>query len=214
MNAHTGTALLNAAADRIKEYLLMAGFLVTKAILWFEGIRIEEINPRIPRDQGSATEFYKLRDAVFAEKYGWEEPRGLERDRFDHASIFLIVIRRGRTIAGCRIIHREFLDKGQCLPVEAYLDEESTAIITENAVEISRMINTLPKERTVFLGLHLAVYAYLRQRRFPIALATIRENYLEKVLHKKFGVEHFQKRSGIAMKKGKNVFVPIQLHFR
>jgi N-acyl-L-homoserine lactone synthetase len=199
----------------IKIFILMAAFVVIKAFLSFRGIRIALVNPRLPAHQEAARGFYELRDAIFSEKYGWEEPKGFERDQYDQASIFLTTTCHGKIVAGCRVIHRDRLSDGHTLPVETYLDEESERIITKKAVEVSRMINTLGNDRLVFLAMHLAVYAYLWKHGFPVAVATIRENYLEKILRKKFGDGYFRKLSGVAMVKktptGSVIFVPTQL---
>ena len=213
MKSRTGSKVRHV----IRFFILMTAFVIIRMFLRLTGLRFSIVNPRIPAQAEAALGFYELRDAVFAQKYGGEEPRGQERDQYDHASIFLTVTRYGKIVAGCRIIHRNLLD-GQMLPVETYLGEESRMTITQDAVEVSRMINTLGNNRMVFFGLHLAVFGYLAGKGFPMSLATIRKNYLELILRKRFGDGFFERLSGSAvMVKSTSsravTFVPVRIHF-
>ena len=157
------------------------------------GYQIRVVDPALPAHALMAQSFYRLRDQIFAEKYQWEEPQGLELDRYDRAAKFVVVIRDGQVVAGCRIIHRSLLNNP--LPMEETLDEAGRMVINPStAVEISRMINS-SGSRLVFDALHLMVRQYLEQGGLE-AFASTRRDYLEKKLDRKFGAEHFPRLSG------------------
>ena len=157
------------------------------------GYQIRVVDPALPAHALMAQSFYRLRDQIFAEKYQWEEPQGLELDRYDRAANFVVVIRDGQVVAGCRIIHRSLLNNP--LPMEETLDEAGRMVINPStAVEISRMINS-SGSRLVFDALHLMVRQYLEQGGLE-AFASTRRDYLEKKLDRKFGAEHFPRLSG------------------
>ncbi len=179
-------------------------------ILVLFGMRIKTVNPVAPSDQKIARSFYELRDDVFAKKHHWEEPRGEERDRFDLASIFIVVMKGKRAIAGCRIIHKRLL-LGASLPMEESLDNCSRTVISTDAIEVSRMINT-SGSKLVFMALHLAVYAYAKTGGFRKVYATIRKIYLEGRLDKVFGKEYFERIPGTIKRKGNDSFIPVQIH--
>jgi len=179
--------------------------------LIFKRMKIVKVNPVAPSDQKLARSFYELRDDVFAKKHHWEEPRGEERDRYDLASIFIVVMKGERAVAGCRIIHKKLL-LGNPLPMEEGLNSFSTGrLIPRDAIEISRMINT-SGSKLVFFALHLAVYAYAKNGGFRRVFATIRKIYLEGRLDKVFGKEYFERLSGETKKKGSEQFIPVQIH--
>lgn len=162
-------------------------------VLRLIGYKLRVVDPALPAHALMAQSFYRLRDQIFAEKYEWEEPKGLERDRYDRAAKFVVVIRDGQVVAGCRIIHRSLLSGP--LPMEETLDATGRMMIhPDNAVEISRMINS-SGSRLVFDALHLMVRQYLEQGGLE-AFASTRRDYLEKKLDRKFGTEHFPRLSG------------------
>lgn len=159
----------------------------------FRGYQLRIIDPELPTHAALATSFYHLRDQIFAEKYEWEEPHGLERDRYDRAAKFIVVTRGNQVVAGCRIIHRSLLNGP--LPLEETLDAIGLSMIhQETAVEISRMINS-SGSRLVFDALHLMVHQYLYTSGLE-AFASTRRDYLEKKLDRKFGSEHFPRLPG------------------
>lgn len=166
------------------------------------GYRLQVVDPTLPLHAALATSFYRLRDQIFAEKYEWEEPQGLERDRYDRAAKFIVVIHDNRVVAGCRIIHRSLLNSP--LPLEETLDADGRMMVDpRTAVEISRMINS-SGSRLVFDALHLMVRQYLEAHGLE-AFASTRRDYLEKKLDRKFGAEHFPRLSGsIKQRTGKD----------
>ena len=167
-------------------------------VLRLSGYELRIVDPALPIHAALATSFYRLRDQIFAEKYQWEEPQGLERDRYDRAAKFIVVIRDGQVVAGCRIIHRSLLNNP--LPMEETLDEAGRMVINPStAVEISRMINS-SGNRLVFDALHLMVRQYLEQGGLE-AFASTRRDYLEQKLDLKFGAEHFPRLSGSIKKR-------------
>lgn len=167
-------------------------------VLRFSGYELRVIDPALPIHAALATNFYRLRDQIFAEKYQWEEPQGLERDRYDRAAKFIVVIRDGQVVAGCRIIHRSLLSGP--LPMEETLDAAGRmAINPSTAVEISRMINS-SGSRLIFDALHLKVRQYLKHGGLE-AFASTRRDYLEQKLDRKFGAEHFPRLSGSIKKR-------------
>jgi GNAT acetyltransferase-like protein len=170
--------------------------------LRIRGYRLMLVDPALPAHAALAQSFYRLRDQIFAQKYEWEEPRGLERDRYDRAAKFIVVIRKDEVVAGCRIIHRNLLNGA--LPMEESLDESGREMIDpDTAVEISRMIND-SGSRLVFDALHLMVRDYLRTGGLQ-AFASTRRDYLEKKLDRQFGAEHFPRLPGpIKQRKGKD----------
>ncbi|MDD2766288.1 MAG: acyl-homoserine-lactone synthase [Candidatus Moranbacteria bacterium] len=180
-------------------------------ILVLLGMRIIRVNPVAPRDRKLAKLFYELRDDVFAKKHHWEEPRGEERDRYDLASIFIVVMKGDRAVAGCRIIHKKLL-LGNPLPMEEGLSQFEQIAIPRDAIEISRMINT-SGSKLVFFALHLAVYTYAKTGGFRKVFATIRKVYLEERLDKIFGKEYFERLTATTIKrKGADQFIPVQIH--
>jgi GNAT acetyltransferase-like protein len=171
-------------------------------VLRMRGYRLMQVDPALPAHAALAQSFYRLRDQIFAQKYEWEEPRGLERDRYDRAAKFIVVVRNDEVVAGCRIIHRNLLN--DALPMEETLDEKARAMIhPDSAVEISRMIND-SGSRLVFDALHLMVRDYLRSGGLQ-AFASTRRDYLEKKLDRQFGAEHFPRLPGpIKQREGKD----------
>lgn len=170
--------------------------------LRLQGYRLVVIDPAFPAHALLAQSFYRLRDQIFAEKYEWEEPRGLERDRYDRAAKFIVVVKDDTVVAGCRIIHKSLLNGP--LPMEETLDEVGqTMIDPSRAVEISRMINN-SGSRLVFDALHLKVRQYLEDGALE-AFASTRRDYLEKKLERQFGSEHFPRLPGsIKQRVGKD----------
>jgi len=170
--------------------------------LRIQGYRLRVVAPALPAHAGLAQSFYRLRDQIFAQKYEWEEPRGLERDRYDRAAKFIVVVRNDEVVAGCRIIHRNLLN--DALPMEAALDETGRAMINpDTAVEISRMINN-SGSRLIFDALHLMVRDYLKTGGLQ-AFASTRRDYLENKLDRQFGARHFPRLPGsIKRREGKD----------
>lgn len=170
-----------------------ATLAILSAMLRLRGYELQVVDPALPLHAALATSFYRLRDQIFAEKYEWEEPQGLERDRYDRAAKFVVVIRGEHVVAGCRIIHRSLLNDS--LPMEETLDAAGQMMINpRTAVEISRMIN-ISGSRLIFDALHLMVRQYLEHGGLE-AFASTRRDYLEKKLDRKFGAEHFPRLSG------------------
>lgn len=177
-------------------------FRLFRLALRIQGYRLLVVAPALPAHAGLARSFYRLRDQIFAQKYEWEEPRGLERDRYDRAAKFIVVVRNDEVVAGCRIIHRNLLN--DALPMEAALDETGRAMIDpETAVEISRMINN-SGSRLILDTLHLMVLDYLKSEGLQ-AFASTRRDYLEKKLYRQFGTWRFPRLPGcIKRRAGKD----------
>jgi N-acyl-L-homoserine lactone synthetase len=172
------------------------------------GMKIAIVNPNTGKEEELAIKFYKLRDDIFAKKHHWEEPRGQERDRYDSASQFILVIKRGCVVAGCRIIHKELL--GGPLPFEkdGGLQGQEDASVGLRSIEVSRMINTT-RTALVSLVLHLSVYVYAKKGNYEGVFAVIRESYLIS-LERRFGKKYFHRFSG-CMQKGNFKFIPVRI---
>jgi hypothetical protein len=173
------------------------------------GMKIAIVNPNTGKKEDLAIKFYKLRDDIFAKKHHWEEPRGQERDRYDAASQFILVVKRGCVVAGCRIIHKELL--GGPLPFEkdgGREGQEDDALVGLRSIEVSRMINTT-RNALVSLVLHLSVYVYAKKGDYEGVFAVIRESYLIS-LERRFGKKYFHRFSG-CMQKGSFKFIPVRI---
>ena len=165
------------------------------------------VRPSIAEDSNLCHAFYRLRDAVFAEKYHWDESHGEERDRYDDAAEFLLVREGGKVIAGVRAIYRARLAPGGQLPIEEFLPGNET--VPTNAVELSRMINI--GKNAIGLILYKLIYDHwLSPGHHTELFATLRQQFLA-MLKKRVEYCLFTELQGMHKKRGSAVFIPVRI---
>lgn len=173
--------------------------------------RVVLARPSVAEDTEWCQKFYRLRDAVFAVKYHWEEPRGEERDSYDDAAEFFLVLKGEEVIAGCRAIYRERLACCKALSATLPIEEFLTHPLSDRAIELSRMINV--GSRSLGLILYEAMYEYLilAKQRHELH-AVIRKPFLA-LLARKLG--HlglaFVEISTQSKYRGEETFLPVRI---
>jgi hypothetical protein len=151
-----------------------------------------------------AKAFYQLRDEVFAQKYGWEEPRGAERDRYDDNAIFVLAVEGNEVLAGCRVVFKD--GPSEPLPIEV-----ATGIrLPDGAVEVSRVINVSGDPR--LLGqIYSGVLGLVVDSGFAEAYAVIRSGFLAAIERQTSLPFRVERIAGEPLRKGEESFLPVRL---